>query len=153
MSKLVTCIALAFLGIASPILAKEPCPPNKFQPPYPWFISELMPGDRFADIYLDIDKAGKPVNCRMGKNNLYGDDRFFVCNAFIEQWRTSPRPNDPAVGPPPANLPPHSPIKATVHRELRSYGEKHEKAERDARAQFFQQHPQERPECYPGGEE
>jgi hypothetical protein len=149
MRKSVIWITAVLAAFASPSLANGPCPPNKYQPPYPWFIADMMPGDRFADIYLDIDKAGKPINCRMGKNNLYGDDRFFVCSAFMEQWRTSPQPNDPAVGPPPANLPPHSPIKATVHRQLLTYGEKHAKAERDARISFFRQHPEERPECYP----
>ena len=139
--------------IASPASAKEPCPPTKYPPPYPWLIGDTMPGDRFADIYLDIDKAGKPINCRMGKNNIPGDDKFFVCKAFIEQWTTSPRPNDPAVGPPPANLPRGTPIKATVHRQLIMYGEQHAKAERAARERFFQQHPEERAECYPAGDE
>lgn len=149
MRKLVTSLAAGLAMIASPTVAKQPCPPNKFQPPYPWFIGETMSGDRYADIYLDIDKAGKPLNCRMGKNNIPGDDKFFVCNAFIQQWSTSPQPNDPEVGPPPSNIPKGSPIKATVHRQLLSYGEKHTKAERDARTSFFQQHPEERPECYP----
>jgi len=142
-------VAVLLAAIASPAMAKEPCPPNKYSPPYPWFIGDLMSGDRFADIYLDIDKAGKPINCRMGKNNIPGDDKFFVCNAFIEQWRTSPRPDDPAVEPPPPNLPPNNPVKATVHRQLLAYGDKHQKAERDGRIRFFQQHPEERAECYP----
>ena len=149
MRKLVAGVAGALVVIACPALAKAPCPPNKFSPPYPWFISDMMTGDRFAEIYLDIDKAGKPLNCRMGQNNIPGDDKFFVCKAFLEQWSTSPQPNDSAVGPPPANLPVGSPIKATVHRQLLAYGDKHRKAERGARAKFFQQHPEERPECYP----
>jgi hypothetical protein len=152
MRKLVMCGWGTLMLLTTPATAKEPCLPSKYPPPYPWFIGDIMPGDRFADIYLDIDKAGKPINCRMGKNNIPGDDKFFVCSAFIEQWRTSPQPNDSAVGPPPANLPPKSPIKATVHRQLMSQGEKHSKAQREARKLFFLQHPEERQECYPRDE-
>ena len=108
-----------------------------------------MYGDEYAEIYIDIDKAGKPIGCRMGQNNIPGDNKFFVCQAFIEQWRTSPRPNDPAIGPPPPHLPANSRVNATVHRTYIAYGPDHEKAERNARKQFFQQHPDERPECYP----
>ena len=149
MSKLVICIALGLAAIASPAFPKEPCPPNKYPPPYPWLVEGPMYGDEYGEIYIDIDKAGKPVGCRMGRNNIPGDNKFFVCQAFMDQWRTSPRPNDPAVGPPPANLPANSPVKATVHRTFISYGADHEKAERNARKRFFQQHPDERTECYP----
>jgi hypothetical protein len=153
MRNLVTCIALGLMGIGSPVSAKEPCPPSKYPPPYPWLITDMMSGDQFADIYLDIDKAGKPINCRMGKNNIPGDNKFFVCQAFIGQWMTSPQPNDPEVGPPPPNTPKGSPIKATVHRHFVAYGDKHAKAEREARERFFQQHPEERRDCYPTGDE
>jgi len=147
--KIVKLAMLLTLAGASPAVAGSPCPPSKFQPPYPWFISEPMSGDKYADVYLDIDKAGRAINCRLGRSNLYGDEGFFICNAFKEQWRTSPRANDRAVGPPPANLPPNSPIKATVHRQFISYGDKHAKAEREARKKFFLDHPEERPDCYP----
>jgi hypothetical protein len=149
MRKFATILAGTLVVIVSPALAKEQCPPSKYPPPYPWFKADVMPGDRFAEIYLDIDKVGRPIKCRIGENNIPGDDKFFACNAFMEQWRTSPQPNDLEVGPPPANLPANSPIKATIHRRLMGYGEKHAKAERDARMLFFQQHPEERPECYP----
>ena len=153
MRVLASSIAVGLVLIASAAAATEPCPPNKVPPPYPWFISDIMPGDRFAEIYLDIDKAGKPISCRMGNNNIPGDDKYFICNAFIQQWSTSPRPNDPAVGPPPPNLPKGSPIKATVHRQLIEYGDKHHALERAARERFFLQHPEERPDCYPTGDE
>ena len=153
MDRLVKALGAAMIFASTTAGAAAPCEPSKYPPPYPWFIGDTMPGDRYAEIYLHIDKAGKPISCRMGKNNIPGDDKYFVCNAFIEQWKTSPRPNDPAVGPPPPNLPRNSPIVATVHRQLLSYGEKHSKAERQARILFFQQHPEERSECYPTGDE
>lgn len=153
MREFVRGITFGLVMLASPALANEPCPPSKYPPPYPWLISDIMSGDQYAEIYLDIDKAGKPLNCRMGPNNIPGDNKFFVCKAFLEQWQTHPQPNDPAVGPPPPNIPKGSPIKATVHRKLLAYGDKHRKAERDARALFFQQHPEERSDCYPTGDE
>jgi hypothetical protein len=148
---LVICGPVALL-LAAPAAGNAPCPANS-QALYPWAVSGVMPGDRYAEMYLDIDKSGKPINCRMGKNNIPGDDKFFVCKAFIEQWSTSPRPDDPAVGPPPPNLPRGSPIKATVHRTLMVTGDQHAKAEREARDRFFREHPEEQPECYPTGDE
>lgn len=153
MDRLLVLLGAAALFIPMTANAGAACPASKYPPPYPWFIGDTMPGDLYADIYLDIDKAGKPIACRMGKNNIPGDDKFFICNAFIEQWKTSPQPNDPAVGPPPPNLPRNSPIIATVHRQLITPGEQHEKAERAARERFFREHPEERQECYPTGQE
>jgi len=153
MGRLVRLLGAAAFLTSTALGAAAPCPPSKYPPPYPWFIGDTMPGDRYADIYLDIDKAGSPLNCRMGRNNIPGDDKFFVCNAFIEQWKTSPRPNDPSVGPPPPHLPRGSPIVATVHRQMITAGEQHEKAERSARERFFREHPEERRECYPTGDE
>lgn len=145
----VTSIALAVVAAASPALAKEACPPSKYEGPYPWFVKEVMKGDQFADIYLDVDKSGRPINCRMGENNIPGDDKFWVCKAFIDQFTTAPSSTDHAFGPPPANLPPNSPIKGTIFRKYVGYGEQHQKAEHAARLQFFREHPEERPECYP----
>lgn len=153
MSKTTVWVALALLGLASPVPAKDSCPANKYAPPYPWLIKGAMDGDITAEIYIDVDKTGKPINCRMGQNNVPADDRFWVCKAFLDHWSTSDPSNDPGFQQPPANLPPNSPVKATIYRKYVGYGEKHEKAERQARAQFFQQHPDERPECYPRDEE
>jgi hypothetical protein len=152
MMKLVKRFGLLCVVLASPVLAKEACPPSKYQRPYPWFIKDIMYGDQYADIYLDIDKSGKPINCRMGKNNIPGDDKFWVCKAFVDGFTAASPTTDPTIGPPPSNLPPNSPIKGTIYRKYIAYGEKHEKAEAVARKQFFQQHPEERPECYPTDE-
>jgi hypothetical protein len=148
MKKLLSCV-LGLAALAYRAEAKEACPTNKYPPPYPWYIVGVMSGDQFADIFLDLDKAGKPVRCRMGRTNIPGDDRFFVCNAFLEQFSTATPGNDPASVPSPANLPANSPIKSTIYRKYVAYGEKHAKAEHDARTQFFKLHPEERPECYP----
>lgn len=149
MRKFVICVALVLVTSASPSLSKEPCPKNKYDPPYPWFIDQGMAGDEYADIYIDVDKSGKPINCRMGQNNIPGDDKFFVCQAFLGQLTTAAPSANPTVAPPPAHLPPNSPVKGTIYRRYVAYGPDHEKAERKARKQFFQQHPAERQECYP----
>jgi hypothetical protein len=131
MSKLLTVIAFAAAAVGSPISAKEPCPRPKYGAPYyPWLIEGVMSGDKYADIYLEIDKAGKPTDCKMGRNNIAGDDKFFVCKAFLEQWSTSPDVQAGREGP------------TTVKRRYIAYGEKHRKAERQAKKLFFQQHPE-----------
>jgi hypothetical protein len=142
-------LAVASPAVASPAVGKEPCPTNKYQSPYPWLIDQLMDGDEYADVYIDVDGVGKPVACRIGQNNIPGDEKFFVCKAFEEQWATSPPSRNSTIGPPPANLPAHSQIKGTAYRRFVAYGGKHEKAEREARKQFFLQHPEERSQCYP----
>jgi hypothetical protein len=149
--KLVACVTIV-LAMASPAAAKEPCPANKYHSAYPWAVDQLMDGDEYADVYIDVDQAGRPVACRIGQNNIAGDEKFFVCKAFEEQWTTAPPSANSTVGPPPNNLPQHSPIKGTVYRRFVAFGSKHEKAEREARKQFFQAHPEERPECYPSEE-
>jgi hypothetical protein len=111
-----------------------------------------MSGDDFADIYLDIDKAGRPIGCRMGQNNIPGDNKFFVCKAFIDQWTTAPAEVNPTAGPRPANVPANSKVKATVYRRYIAYGADHARAERKARKQFFRDHPEQRSECYPTGD-
>src|SRR5688500_17341515 len=84
-------VALAAASFAEVGTAKAPCPPGASTGHYPWLIPELMTGDRHADVYLDIDAQGRPLRCRMGRNNFTrDDDRFFVCNAFMQQWRTAP---------------------------------------------------------------
>ena len=144
----VVILAIA-LAVTSPAAAKPSCPANKYKSPYPWLVDQLMDGDEYADVYIDVDHAGKPVSCRIGQSNIQGDDKFFVCKAFLEQWSTAPTSDNPTIGPPPPNLPSHSVITGTVYRKYVAYGDKHEKAERLARKKFFQEHPEERSECYP----
>jgi hypothetical protein len=136
MSKLLIVVAFAGVVGISQALAKESCP-TLSSGPLPWSTDEIMSGDRYADIYLDIDAQGKPTGCRMGKNNIPGDDKFFICNAFMQQWSTHP-PEDAGKG-----------GATTVKRNYFEYGMRHADAERSARKKFFREHPYERAECYP----
>src|SRR4051812_35883019 len=98
---------------AFPATAKEPCPPPKGEILFPWFIPDLMDGDEFADVYIDVDAKGRPIGCRIGGANIRGDTKFFVCKAFMEQFTTAT---------PPAG-------KTTVTRRFVNYGTPHMRAE------------------------
>jgi hypothetical protein len=128
-------VGAAALISSGPVSANEPCPPlpNKL----PWAIDDIMSGDLYADVYMDIDGQGKPTGCKMGQNNIPGDDKFFICKAFMDQWSTKPA----QVGKP-----------TTVLRKYIQYGMRHEDAESAARKKYFREHPYERPECYPNEE-
>lgn len=137
-----TLIFLA-LGNASSSIAKAPCPertPGSLL--YPWLIEDVMEGDRYAEIYLDVTKSGEPLACRIGKTNIRSDsDRFDVCRAFMSTrgWKEGVDPSTPASG------------RATIKRKYVAYGNKHQKAEREARKRYFQHHPNVSPKCFPEG--
>lgn len=138
MGKHVAAIVIASVVLASPAVAETPCP--KVGSTYPWMIDQLMPGDTYVDVYIDIDRSGRPLACRTGRTNWEKDDLFWACNAFMTQFRTKP-PVELARG-----------ERTTVQRTLVGYGEAHRKAERKAKKEFFAKDPTERPECYPGGD-
>jgi hypothetical protein len=133
--RLVICPALAFLAIASPAIAKEPCPPRETGT-YPWAVKGLMNGDLWGWVYLELDKDRRVQRCLMGENNIHDDQlRFFACRAFTQDWEPA-KATDVAPG-------------STVKRLFVMAGEDHLKANRAARKRFFQEHPEERSECYP----
>ena len=101
-----------------------------------WAITEVMSGDRYADVYIDLNEKGRATACRLGQNNLLGDDKFWVCNAFAQRWSARAAARAEA-GP------------VTVKRRWIEYGPKHAAAEKAARDKYFREHPYERPECYP----
>jgi hypothetical protein len=126
-------IAFGVIALSSAaVAAQEPCPAHSTAR-LPWAIDELMSGDRYADVYLDINEQGRPTACRMGRNNLLGDDKFWVCRAFMEQWSTKGGPTG----------------RITVKRQWIEYGMKHSDAEGRARNKYFKDHPHELSECYP----
>jgi hypothetical protein len=134
MRKLVSIFAAASLGLASAAAADPSCPKAGYT--YPWMIEDLMAGDSYADVYIDIDRSGRPLSCKYGQTNFHGEELFWVCNAFMEQFRTKP-PVDLAKG-----------ERTTVMRTMVDYGDAHRKAEKKAKKKYFAEHPDERASCY-----
>jgi hypothetical protein len=133
-----TFVALALVSAGSLVSAKTACPPHVPGEPYPWEKGDKQqPGDRWAWMYIDVDKTGRPLQCRMGENNIPEDKRFWVCRAFLEDWHGKPEVKDGV------------PIRTTVKRLMIMAGPKHRKAQAAARKKFFQEHPDERQSCYP----
>ena len=127
---------LAFLiGIpVAAVAADPPCPPRE-PGSYPWAGQGIVNGDLYAWVYLKIGKDRRP-QCSIGENNIHDSDlRFFVCRAFANEWKPA-RPEDAMPG-------------SVVKRLTIMAGPNHAKMEKEARKQYFVQHPDQRPECYP----
>lgn len=130
-------------ALAAPVLliasstaqASGDCPARE-KGAYPWLIKEIIPGDRWAWVHLDIDTDGRPVACRLGKNNMTPGLRSTTCTSFVRNWKAVPVVQD------------GKPVRTTIKRFFVAMGDKHAKAEKEARKRFFLEHPQERPECY-----
>jgi hypothetical protein len=127
---------LSTMLIPATLQAKPACPARE-EGVVPWNTPGLMEGDRWAWVYLTINTRGTPTNCGIGENNLSQGARSKVCRSFIRNWRATPVLKD------------GKPTNATIKRKFVIIGKKHEKAYDEARKTYFQQHPEERPECYP----
>jgi len=119
----------------SALNAKPDCPPQE-QGVVPWEIREIMPGDRWAWVYLKIDTHGRPYSCGIGENNMTPGLRSRTCISFIRNWKAVPVMRD------------GKPVATTIKRHFIAIGDKHYEANREARKRFFLEHPDERPECY-----
>lgn len=125
--------------IGVPVTAKNDCPTEIPGSAHPWAINQVLPGDRSAEVYIDVDKAGEPTGCRLGKTNIPTDERFNICMAFIRHYRINP--DAPGIS-----------LPTTVMKLYVEYGDKHERAEKEARKSYFAQHPEIRPDCYRDGD-
>ena len=128
---------VAALSFGSAAVAKTPCP--KWEPGarYPWQSNAILRGDRFAWLFLDVDRGGYPVRCKFGNNNYVdAEARVWLCKQYYERWRGPPAAaSDPAI--------------RTLERYSLVPGYEHDMADKKARKAWFKQHPNERPECYP----
>ncbi len=116
---------------------KPACPQFEAGQSYPWQTQGMMKGDQYASVYIDVDRSGRPLQCRIGENNIPDPyTRFQLCNAYTGDWR----------GPPAS---PGDPDRRTIKRQTVMIGSEHELANRRARRAWFRQHPDERSECYP----
>jgi hypothetical protein len=137
MHRSVRAFALSALLFASAGVPKPACPPREAGSAYPWQNFQPMRGDQQAVVYIDVDKTGQPIRCGMGKNNIPDPEtRFRVCQSFISDWHA------PAAGP-------ADPPVRTIRRDFTMLGSDHQLADEKAREQWFKQHPDARPECYP----
>jgi len=134
----VTGLVPCLLLLGTPALADKPgCPIFEAGARYPWQSNEILPGDRFAWVILDIDRDGVPFRCRVGNNNyIENETRFFLCKNYSDRWR-GPRAAE------------SDPDRRTLERFSLIAGYEHDMADRKARRLWFKQHPEERPECYP----
>jgi hypothetical protein len=122
----------------SPAWADKPaCPEREAGSAYPWQNLQPIKGDRHAVLFIDVDKTGRPINCRMGENNIPDPDmRFRACLAYKGDWRApAAAADEPAV--------------RTITRNFTLIGYEHQMADKKGRKLWFQQHPAERQECYP----
>ena len=113
------------------------CPKWEAGARYPWQSNEVLRGDKFALVILDVDRGGYPVKCRIGNNNYdENEDRFWLCVQYTRYWR----------GPPASKADPDT-------RKLERYslipGYEHAQNDRKARMVWLKEHPGERPDCYP----
>ena len=131
-------IALAAMLTGSAALAEPAqCPKWEAGARYPWQSDEIMPGDRFGWVIMEVDRYGAPASCRIGKNNfLDAETGQFLCKNYSERWR----------GPKAAAS---DPARRTFTRFSLINGYDHLRADRKARKQWFLDHPEERSECYP----
>ena len=128
------CACAATSGQAA---AKAACQPHEAGASYPWDIQGTLPGDKYASVFIDVDRTGKPLSCRVGNSNIFDDfTRFQLCSAYKEDWHApSAAPGDPD--------------RRTIRRDTVMIGSEHELANQKARRAWFSSHPQERSSCYP----
>ena len=127
----------AVIGCGPAVAAESDCPPH--EPGYlPWLTDGVAKGDRWAWVYLELDKDARPNRCLMGENNIHdADTRFLACDAMKESWK--PATDDEA----------RALASTTVKRLFIIPGPNRNKEIRDAKKLWFAQHPDQRPECYP----
>ncbi len=130
-------ILAAALGSSAALAAKPGCPRWEAGARYPWQSNEIMKGDLFGWVIMDVDRYGAPASCRIGKNNFLDvETGQFLCKNYSERWRgTKAAPSDPD--------------RRTFTRFSLINGYDHELADRRARKAWFLAHPEERKECYP----
>jgi hypothetical protein len=132
-------ITLLAALLAQPTIAAagEKCPwrePGKF---HPWQTSKILRDDKWADVYIDVAEDGSALKCYVGKTNILKGDRFWACKAFLDDWKIAPILKDDKS------------MRGTVERKFIIFGDAHIAADRKARKQWFLDHPNERPACYP----
>jgi hypothetical protein len=137
MSLMIALLAASMTAQASGT-GQRPCPTFTPGQPYPWEVRKPQPGDQWTWVYLLIDQKGRAKDCRIGDGNIRNKDtRGMICLSFQKNWYTKPILKD------------GKPIEGWFKRLFIIANTKHQTSDLEARKLYFQQHPDERPECYP----
>ena len=137
MRRMITLALGVALSGSAALAEPAQCPMWEAGARYPWQSNAIMRGDLFAWVIMDVDRYGAPASCRIGHNNfLDAETGMFLCKNYSERWRG---PKAAASDPDRRNFTRFSLIN----------GYDHLIADRKARKIWFQDHPEERPECYP----
>jgi hypothetical protein len=137
MKQVSSTVVLSLTLFGSAAFARPSCPPREAGSAYPWQNFQPMRGDQQAVVYVDVDKTGRPLKCALAKNNIPDPEtRFRLCKTYMEDWHASAAASgEPAI--------------RTIRRDFTMLGNDHQLADQKARKQYFRDHPEERPECYP----
>ena len=130
-------VFLSTLVSAGSAAAGTPCPPHQAGAPYPWSTNEVMSGDKWADVELDVDPSGKATACRVANSNMSREDNFWTCGAMQAQGHYNPVMKGGTA------------VAGTIHTKMTLVGMRHRDADMAARKKWFREHPQERWDCYP----
>ena len=128
----------AVLAASSAAVAEtRACPKWEIGARYPWQTTQLMRGDTFGWVIMEVDRFGAPASCRIGRNNFLDvETGMFLCKSYSDRWRgPKARPSDPD--------------RRVFTRFSLLPGYDRVIAERKARRQWFRDNPGERPACYP----
>lgn len=131
------CVGLIGLVLTSPAFADKPCPERTPGSGYPWQTNASYPGDEWAYLFISVDANGKPTDCKIGKHKFKPETGFWMCRAMMSQGDFKPAIKDGV------------PVATTVTRYFTLAGRARREAEEKARKQFFRDHPDESPRCYP----
>lgn len=115
----------------------KPCPEFRPGQLYPWQIAEKMPGDNWAELEPDLDPAGKPLKCRVFRNNMDSETRMYLCQAIIADGRYTPVRKDGIA------------VAGTIKTSMFLPGPQRKREEERRRKAFFKNNPGERSSCYP----
>ena len=137
MSRWPTLSPLVALLFAQAAVAASPCPVIEPGTPYPWQSDAIMPGDKWADLSIDLNAKGRPIRCRLGRNNLESDMGFWVCRSMMSDAKFPEFKKQGVL------------VDGTLKARFHLKGLKHLRVDDLARKRYFNEHPEERPGCYP----
>jgi hypothetical protein len=108
---------------------------------YPWSanIPNIVDGDLWAWVYLDLDKGGYPLRCYIGETNISGNEtKSNLCRGFVSGWKAMPLTKDGLR------------VAGTTRRRVVLIGKRHQQLFDEAKKGWFTQHPEANPDCYTG---